>query len=1000
MRLFLFTIFSFLLNLNIISQISEGGIPYSFSHRNSNTINEVSIPPPSNKTIASFSNNDKGPYCIGILKATSLNPNNCGTWLNHPDGSRSWKLRIKSNNAKALTLKYKHFTVPNGAELFLYNENKNQVVGKFTSSRNTLNPITHTQLIQGETTIIEYHEPANTYGKFNFHIEEIGYVFRGFEDYLKAFKDPKGNKNTTSKADPCQIDVACSPENNGWTDQIDAVVHFTFPQGGGLYVCSASTVNNTAQDCKPYILTAWHCGEHTANQSLSGYTWYWNYQKTTCQPNSNATNPSKGNETMINGVVKSTSGSGTLNSNPTSNQVAGSDFTLVELSSNIPTSYNAYYAGWDKSTSSASSGVTIHHPSGSAKKISTYTSSPYSGTYNNGAYNAHWVVTWSQTSNGHGVTEGGSSGAPIFNQNKRIIGQLSGGSSYCTSTSSPDLFGKFSTNWTSNGSSSSSQLASWLDPNNTNASNLDGTYAPCGGSSLTCSATSSITSINTGNSIDFYGTSSSSSSTWSWDFDPNNLGGVSPSNSTTQNPTGITFNNAGSYDVELTVSSGSNTCTSTVTITVNSSGTSGGCDQLNNVQANQSLVAYQYGTGYVSGWNSYGDISKADLFTISNNNQTNVNKIAVYFYGLNSASSNATVDFNIWSYSNGQPGTILGSVTHSLSNLASAVSGSNNSGLFEAVFTSPINISGNQFFAGITMNNFSSQDQLGILTNYDGSNSSNTAWEQWSSGNWYEYDASNGWGYTLAHYIIAEMSFTPTISSDQTICQGDNATINASGAGSGGTYAWDNNVGSGATQVVSPNSSTVYTVTMTDANGCAISVSTNVFVTPSPQVSATCNTLIESVNVDIDFYGTASNANQYQWDFGDGNTSTNLNAVHAYSNTGNYQVTFTGYNGNCFDQDYLSLDIINNNTGIDSKRNDNLVLYPNPNYGSFNLEITNKTNILTHLFIYNHLGKVIHTIELPSSTSSSLNIQLNNIKSGVYYLKTNNNKLYKKIIIL
>ena len=103
MRLFLFTIFFFLLNLNLISQISEGGTPYSFSHRNLTTINEVSIPSPSNNTIASFSNNDKGPYCIGVLKATSLNPNNCGTWLNHPDGSRSWMLRIKSNNAKALT---------------------------------------------------------------------------------------------------------------------------------------------------------------------------------------------------------------------------------------------------------------------------------------------------------------------------------------------------------------------------------------------------------------------------------------------------------------------------------------------------------------------------------------------------------------------------------------------------------------------------------------------------------------------------------------------------------------------------------------------------------------------------------------------------------------------------------------------------------------------------------------------------------------------------------
>mgnify|MGYP000502627315 CR=1 FL=1 len=36
-----------------------------------------------------------------------------------------------------------------------------------------------------------------------------------------------------------------------------------------------------------------------------------------------------------------------------------------------------------------------------------------------------------QTANGHAVTEGGSSGSPLFNQNKQIVGTLSGGSSSC-----------------------------------------------------------------------------------------------------------------------------------------------------------------------------------------------------------------------------------------------------------------------------------------------------------------------------------------------------------------------------------------------------------------------------------------------------------------------------------------------------------------------------------------------------------------------------------------
>ena len=76
---------------------------------------------------------------------------------------------------------------------------------------------------------------------------------------------------------------------------------------------------------------------------------------------------------MINGTVVSSSGSGSLNNPPSNNQVAGSDYVLVELNSSIPTSYNAFYAGWNAGNSSASSGVSIHHPAGSAKKISTFT---------------------------------------------------------------------------------------------------------------------------------------------------------------------------------------------------------------------------------------------------------------------------------------------------------------------------------------------------------------------------------------------------------------------------------------------------------------------------------------------------------------------------------------------------------------------------------------------------------------------------------------------------
>lgn len=181
--------------------------------------------------------------------------------------------------------------------------------------------------------------------------------------------------------------------------------------------------------------------------------------------------------------------------------------------------------------------------------------------------NAHWNVTWSSTSNGHGVTEAGSSGASLFNQNKKIIGQLSGGSSFCSSPNSPDQFGKFSTSWSSNGSSPGAKLKPWLDPLNLNVNSLDGTYAPCSGTVLECeiafwnSQTQALTdTINNGESIDFFGGSNLTTANYNWNFDKTGLGGVSVPNSTNQSPSGVIFNSSGLFQVQLTVTNNQETC--------------------------------------------------------------------------------------------------------------------------------------------------------------------------------------------------------------------------------------------------------------------------------------------------------------------------------------------------------------------------------------------------------------------------------------------------------
>jgi hypothetical protein len=89
---------------------------------------------------------------------------------------------------------------------------------------------------------------------------------------------------------------------------------------------------------------------------------------------------------------------------------------------------------------------------------------------------------------------------------------------------------------------------------------------------------------------------------------------------------------------------------------------------------------------------------------------------------------------------------------------------------------------------------------------------------------------------------------------DQTICQGSQATLSATG---GISYSWDNGVTNGA--AFTPSSTTTYTVTGTDANGCANTDQVLITVNPTPSASAPANQSVcaGATTSAVNFTGTA-----------------------------------------------------------------------------------------------------------------------------------------------
>ncbi|MCW5906877.1 MAG: T9SS type A sorting domain-containing protein [Chitinophagales bacterium] len=393
---------------------------------------------------------------------TNITLANSGTWSAMPDGGRVWQVKISSQGALALIPFYNKFYLPEGSTLHIYTPDKKEVLGAFTTIDNPANGYYCTGLIHGNACIVEYYEPQHAFGKGELSINEVGYAYRwvkSFDESGRGFGD----------ADACEVNVNCS-EGNLYQDPKRSVVRILVQSSGGQGWCSGAMINNVRQDCTPYLLSAQHCSEGTTANQYSQWVFYFNYEAPGC--NNPASQGSLATKTVI--------GCSKIADSNDNGGATGSDFLLLQLNSQPPANYNVFYAGWNANNTASTSGVSIHHPDADIKKISTYTATVVSSKWGNSVNGTHWRVVWAATANGHGVTEPGSSGGPLFNSQGQIIGQLTGGDSYCNTPTAPDLFGKFAYSWTSNGGTATRQLKPWLDPDNTGATTLGGANFPCG----------------------------------------------------------------------------------------------------------------------------------------------------------------------------------------------------------------------------------------------------------------------------------------------------------------------------------------------------------------------------------------------------------------------------------------------------------------------------------------------------------------------------------------
>lgn len=369
---------------------------------------------------------------FGVEFPVEYSTTNSGYWIQEGD-ENVWRLAVTCDHSVSVSLNFSEFNLEKGQYVFIWSPESGEFLGKFDHRNNKEWGSLATGLLYGSRVVVELHQPTSYSLDANLEIGTVVHGYRSLllhaEDVANELRGPFGNSGD------CNINVNC-PEGDDWQTESRSVALIV---EGGFAACSGALINNTLNDGTPYFLTANHCLGTPGN-----WVFYFNHESATCNGSTGPTN-------------QSVSGSTLLVSN------AGSDFALLELSETPPASFNVQYAGWDASGNSPLIGVGIHHPSGDVKKICFEEDSPYES---NQAGAAVWYIDQWEL----GVTEGGSSGSPLFDQNHRIIGQLYGGWAACSGSVNNgqfDYYGRLDVSW-------GFGADEYLDPTGSGITSIDG----------------------------------------------------------------------------------------------------------------------------------------------------------------------------------------------------------------------------------------------------------------------------------------------------------------------------------------------------------------------------------------------------------------------------------------------------------------------------------------------------------------------------------------------
>lgn len=248
--------------------------------------------------------------------------------------------------------------------------------------------------------------------------------------------------------------------------------------------------------------------------------------------------------------------------------------------------------------------------------------------------------------------------------------------------------------------------------------------------------------------------------------------------------------------------------------------------------------------------------------------------------------------------------------------------------------------------------------------------------------------------------------FTP---STTTICEGDSIQL-INNSQNATDYLWsvtggilsDNTASNPYVTFSSSGSFNVTLVASGPGGSDQYSQNISIIVNDGPQAIATANSdTVYLPNAIVSFTNSSTNATSYEWDFGDGNTSTDENPWNDYGAVGTYDVTLIAMTNGCLnDTANYTITVLDNSVGISENNFDFITVYPNPFNDNITISGLAQFEGQVAIRLFDMQGRVIFHSGNLSGNDIVVIDQLTHLSRGVYQLqlKSDSGEISYKLI--